>query len=258
MKNCLMLAAAGCLLLLAVETKAGTKVTVECLDDDDATAAFPFKTVPRPATNNLAASARFSIVDGEEDSNSGGMDKLHDGRLPDEADEPGENFFFNAGSDGGRLLVDLGKVADIHQVNTYSWHPGTRGPQVYKLYAADGKTANFNAAPKNGTAPDQCGWTLVADVNTRPKSGDGGGQYGVSIADPDGNLGEYRYLLFDISATEKDDDFGNTFFSEINVLDTNASQSAFAEVAPKDLIVNTADGKCTITINTAKAPQLKA
>ena len=31
-------------------------------------------------------------------------------------------------------------------------------------------------------------------------------------------LGNYRYLLFDISATENDDPFGNTFYSEIDVV----------------------------------------
>ena len=30
-------------------------------------------------------------------------------------------------------------------MNSYSWHPGTRGPQVYTLYGADGQ-AGANAA----------------------------------------------------------------------------------------------------------------
>ena len=34
-----------------------------------------------------------------------------------------------------------------------------------------------------------------------------------------GALGKYRYLLFDISRTESDDDFGNTFYSEIDVIE---------------------------------------
>jgi hypothetical protein len=67
--------------------------------------------------------AVFTIVDGAEDNNGGGLEKLHDGRLPTEEDEPSENFFFHSGTDGGRLLVDLGNAIDIKQVNTYSWHP---------------------------------------------------------------------------------------------------------------------------------------
>jgi len=200
----------------------------------------------------------FFVVDGEADSNSGGLDKLHDGKLPGDADQPEENFFFQAGSDGGRLQVDLGHAISVRQVNTYSWHPGTRGSQIYKLYAADGVATNFNAAPKTGTAPGQCGWKLVASVNTKPKSEDGGGQYGVSIASTGGDLGNFRYLLFDISATERDDDFGNTFFSEIDVVDASApaAQSTIV-VPPPAFTIKTADGKCTISINTDQAPGLK-
>jgi hypothetical protein len=56
-------------------------------------------------------------------------------------------------------------------------------------------------------------------VNTKPKTGDGGGQYGVSISNTDGALGKYRYLLFRTDPTEEDDDNGNTFYSEIAVIE---------------------------------------
>ena len=47
-----------------------------------------------------------------------------------------------------------------------------------------------------------------------------GGQYGVSVADSNGAaIGRYRYLLFDIFRTESDDAFGNTFYSEIAVVE---------------------------------------
>ena len=75
------------------------------------------------------------------------------------------------------------------------------------------------ARPGTGTDPEKCGWKSIANVDTRPKEGEVGGQYGVSIADSDGALGKYRYLLFDVSPTETDDGFGNTFFSEIDVVD---------------------------------------
>ena len=43
-------------------------------------------------------------------------------------------------------------------------------------------------------------------------------QYGVSITDASGALGKYRYLLFDCIETETDDPWGNTFYSEIDVV----------------------------------------
>lgn len=249
--------AVGLFCLLAVSARAEIKLTVNSNSGTEATDAFTFKSVPRPATNDAASVATFSIVDGEADSNGGGLEKLHDGKLPSGEDEPGDNFFFAAGSEGGRLRVDLGHALDVRQVNTYSWHPNRRGPQVYKLYAADGSATNFIAAPKNGIVPDQGGWKLIANVNTKPKSGDPGGQYGVSIADTDGNLGKYRYLLFDISATEREDGFGNTFYSEIDVIDAAAPAVSAAAEPAKDFVFKTSDGKCTITINNVKAPALK-
>jgi len=55
-------------------------------------------------------------------------------------------------------------------------------------------------------------------VSSLPETGEGGGQYAASITDPSGSLGKYRYLLFDCYATENSDDWGNTFYSEVDVL----------------------------------------
>ena len=70
---------------------------------------------------------------------------------------------------------------DIAQVNTYSWHPNSRGPQLYKLYAADGSDPKFNPDPKRGIDPSTRGWKLIALVSTLPHSGDEGGQYAASV-----------------------------------------------------------------------------
>jgi hypothetical protein len=211
--------AASLMLFLANAVRAEVKVTVEHNEDEKATGDFKFKDIPGPSKDDAATHAKFSIVDGERDPNGGDLDKLNDGKLPTEEDQPDENFFFNAGTEGGRIGIDLGKAIAVKQVNTYSWHPNTRGPQVYKLYAADGSAADFKTEPKSGADPAKCGWKLLATVDTRPKEGTGGGQYGVSISDAGGTLGKYRYLLIDTQRTESDDPFGNTFFSEIDVVE---------------------------------------
>jgi hypothetical protein len=211
--------AAG-ILLAGLAAQAEIKTTVDHNTNDQAKPEFKFKNVPSPSPDDSATKALFTIVDGEKDSAGGDLEKLHDGKLPTEEDQPDANFFFDAGTEGGRLQVDLGNVIAIKQVNTYSWHPNTRGPQVYKLYASGGMTEGFNAKPKKGTDPEKCGWKLIAKVNTKPKGGaEGGGQYGVSIAESEGTLGKYRYLLFDIASTEDEDSFGNTFYSEIDVIE---------------------------------------
>src|SRR5688572_6122497 len=212
----------------ALNCHAEIKVTTE---RNTSTLPFRFDSVPAPASNDAATKARFTLVDGERDRNGGELDALHDGRVPTEEDQPSENFFFVAGTDGGRLAVDLGSEVSIKRINTYSWHGGTRGPQVYKLYGADGTATGFDAAPKRGTAPVSCGWTLIATVDSRTKDGDGGGQHGVSVVDSStGTVGKFRHLLFDVFRTETRDAFGNTFFSEIDVIDANgpAPTSALA------------------------------
>ena len=206
--------------IAAFSARAEVKVVVDHNVADKATSDFKFATVPSPAKAAATTAPKVTVVDGDKDDNSRDASDLTKGTLPTQEDAPDANFFFNAGTDGGRLQLDLGSAVPVQQVNTYSWHANTRGPQVYKLYAADGTAKEFKADPKKGTDPTTCGWKLVASVDTRPKAGEPGGQYGVSVRDTDGPLGTYRYLLLDCSRTESDDDFGNTFFSRIDVVTT--------------------------------------
>jgi hypothetical protein len=217
--NVFLAVGAAALLLTGLAARAEIKVTVDHRENSEASSDFKFKKVPSPAKDDAASKATFTIVDGEKDDNGGELEKVHDGKLPSEEDEPAENFFFNAGTEGGRIKVSFEKPITIKQINTYSWHPNTRGPQVYKVYGSDGTGDSFNAKPKRGTDPEKCGWKLIASVDTRPKNGDPGGQYGVSISNTDGPIGKYEHLLFDMSRTEADDDFGNTFYSEIDVVE---------------------------------------
>src|SRR5688572_14262745 len=167
------------LLCIARISHAAVKVVSE--RSADAGSAFKFKDVPTPSKTDLGNKGKFTVVAGRIDGNGGGVETLNDGRLPSEADQPAANFFFAANSDGGRILVDLGEVAEIKQVNTYSWHRAGRGPQVYKLY---GHESSADTAKE--TDVEKSGWKLVASVDTRPKEGQPGGQYGVTIGDDAG------------------------------------------------------------------------
>ena len=207
-------------LLAGLMARAEVKVLVDHNADGDP--RFRFKDVPGPVKGDAAegqagARIRFRIVDGESDLNGSNLRALNDGRLPAEEDDPANNFFFAQGTEGGRLAVNLGRLIDLRQVNSYSWHPNTRGPQVYNLYAADGTAAGFDADPKRPADPEKCGWKLLARVDTRKQFDMAGGQYGVSISDDSGSLGRYQHLLWDVFKTEESDDFGHTFFSEIDV-----------------------------------------
>ncbi len=242
---------------LTAVSHAEIKTVTERNQSADATAKFKFKNVPAPSRTDAATTAKFTLVDGARDNNGGTLDRLHDGKVSTSEDQPAGSFFFRAGTDGGRLQVDLGSVIEVKQVNTYSWHGATRGPQVYKLYASEGKLEDFKTEPKRGTEPEKSGWKLLATVDTRPKEGEPGGQYGVSVSDSEGAIGKYRYLLFDITRTEEADGFGNTFYSEFDVIDRNApavAEPAEAPVAKKSF--QTEDGKYQFSIETTAAPDL--
>jgi len=206
------------LLSVTLAAPAQVKVTADYNPNATATSAFKFKNVPLPAKDDAAAKAKLLLLDGEIDPNGADLSALTDGVLPTNEDEPAKNLFFNAGTGGGRFRMDLGSAIEIAQVNTYSWHPNTRGPQVYQLWASDGTDPKFNAEPKGNIDPATCGWKLITIVDTRAKQGDDGGQHGVSIADAKGSLGKYRYLLFDCYVTETADEYGNTFYSEVDVV----------------------------------------
>jgi len=235
------------------------KIVTERTPNDSASSKFKFKNVPAPSKTDAATQAKFVLVEGVRDRNGGNPDVLHDGKVPSEEDQPSENFFFNAQTEGGRLVIDLANTIDIKQVNTYSWHSSTRGPQVYQLYGSEGTGADFNGQPKKEADLAKAGWKLIAKVDTRPKDGEMGGQYGVSISDSESTIGKYRYLLFDISRTEDADPFGNTFYSEIDVVDRNAP--TVAESAPEapvkaEKTFEAGEGKYQIIINTTAAPDL--
>jgi hypothetical protein len=244
---------------LAAPSGAEIKTVIEHTPNDECTPAFRLKTIPAPPKNDPAGRLSFSIVDGVRDENGGGLEVLHDGKLPAAEDQRRENFFFTAGTDGGRLLVELSAATQVWQVDTYSWHPGSRAPQVYTLYASDGTAGDFNREPHRGIDPEKCGWKLLAKVDTRVDATEIGGQYGVKIFAPQGTLGSYRYFLFDITRTETEDPFGNTFYSEIAILD-HPPAPVTEETTTTPIVVyrtNSSDGACEIVINTSAAPELK-
>ena len=205
------------LLLAASALRAEVTIVVDRNMGDDATPQFKFEHVPPPARNDAATMAMLDLIAGRIDPNSPGLGAITDGRAPGDWDEPQSNLFFAAGTWGGRFRLDLGNVIPIAQINSYSWHPDSRAAQLYKVYGSDGTDPKFDAAPGNKIDPATAGWKLIAFVDTRPREGETGGQYGVSIRDSGVILGRYRYLLFDCFETEGDDDWSNTFFSEIDV-----------------------------------------
>ena len=219
---------------------------------------FDFRSIPLPAVNDAAADAKIEIISGEVDENGKSKSALNDGQVPSSNDQPSSNFFFAGGDEGRRILFDLGKVVNVKSVASYSWHPDERAPQVYSLYAAKGDEDGFVSSLKSGTKPEDAGWTFIAHVDTNRRRGPRGGQHAAMIQDSKDNLGSYRYLLFDVSKSVEDSPFGETFYSEIDVIDADADEVKRIE-KPNPVLITFSDKskKYLFTIDATLAPDLE-
>lgn len=218
---------------------------------------FSLNDIPPPATNDAASYAGFTVVAGSPDPNSGPLGVLSNGLVPVNDDQPSANFFFNAGTNGGRIVIDLQSTIPIEAVRTYSWHAGARGPQVFTLYGSDGEHRRSRSALLREADPGKHGWEKMARVDTRRSPEEDGGQHAAAIfRRGSARLGDYRYLLFDIE-TAGEQPYGNTFFSEIDVIAADGPELIHVETL--DPIVksfSSADGKYRHTVDATAAPDL--
>jgi hypothetical protein len=242
--RCLLLLAG---LLLASVAHGEAKVTVDVLDAAAAKPGFKFENVPAPSATDAGNVAKLSLVDGRRDRNSPGVATLTDGGTSNTPDDPASSFFF--GGDGGRVLVDLGKELDIEQVNSYSWHPSDRAAQVYTLWGAAEGAKGLKLALADAD-PSESGWTKIAEVDSRDYADGKQGQTGVSI---DG-VGKYRYLLVDIQKSDETSSFGNTFFTEIDIVDGKEYPKAEPLRNVDSMVI---DDKYEIFFDTTGAPELR-
>jgi hypothetical protein len=74
-----------------------------------------------------------------------------------------------------------------------------------------------------------------------------------------GTLGKYRCLLFEMSRTETNDAFGNTFYGEIDVVDADGPPPTTSAGATEPILTSfaTPDGQYHFTIDATAAPDLK-
>ncbi len=192
------------------------------IEEGDGTADFRFPTIQPPSREDYAdqslghttirvAQGRLRYQPGQ----SGPAAVLLDGRGQSQQDAPGESAFFQDRAYGS-FLVDLGEAVTVSRVNSYSWHQHlidpthrTRAQQRFTLYGFSG-----DELPDLTLPPDESGWTRIARVNSdhffkvrelldRPA------QQACSITSAGGDIGRFRYLLWEVKR--------NTFFGEFDV-----------------------------------------
>ena len=149
---------------------------------------------------------------------------LLDGRGQTAPDSPAESVFFGP-NDSGTLLLDLGRVITIAQINTYSWHQNqtaenrVRAVQKFTLFGFAG-----DAPPTFDGPPAEAGWVPIARVDSDDffrvmQPIDRPAQQACAITGAQGSIGRYRYLLWVVEPTLSVTKpvLDNTFYAEFDV-----------------------------------------
>lgn len=210
----------------------GEQKIVTRIEPGDGTSAFQFPTIGSPSASDYAdqsqANATIRVVQGQLRSHpgqSGAATVLLDGTGQSQQDAPGESAFFQDRAYGS-FLVDLGEVVNIFRINSYSWHQHnidpthrSRAQQRFTLYGFSG-----DELPDSTLPPDEAGWTRIARVNSDRRFKvrellDRPAQQACSISSADGDIGRFRYLLWEVKR--------NTFFGEFDVF-VSSSQAVRA------------------------------
>lgn len=234
---------------------AETRVTLQA---SNSTQTFEGNSILPPAINDSGAHAQWKVLFGQVDRNAGPLNTIFDGSIPEDADQPQKNFFFAGGTKRAMLAADLGEPVGVREMTTYSWHPGVRALQVYTAYAAEGSEPNFAFPQSVEEDPQARGWKKLATVDTRTQSRQGG-QHAARIDNPGATLGHFRHLLWVIEPSKSNDPFGQTFFSEIDVItDRDKTVERIPPTATQSIQFATEDGRYHFTLDTTKAPMLSA
>ncbi|MBB3206070.1 hypothetical protein FHS27_001878 [Rhodopirellula rubra] len=235
---------------------ADTQVRVDQNSEENANENFRFESVATPSALDAGNLAKVKVVAGTIDANSAGIAALNDGVVPASQDAPKSNFFFS-GRNPGRLLFDFGRPIDLQQINTYSWHPSSRAPQVYRIYTTNSEKIATQTL-QNHAGLMEAGWRHVADVDSRKTGNEQATQIAVGIQGSDSaQLGTVRFVLMHVEPTGTNRAFAQTFFSEIDFLDGKSYPPLQRKQNEEAVDVLVIENKYSISFDTTEVPELR-
>ncbi len=204
----------------SVYVEPGNQKIITRIESGDGSSEFIFPTIPAPSSADYADEsngyATIQVANGELSAGKSGLPSvLIDGKGQYRQDAPRQSAFFKTGTHGS-FLIDLGQPIAISSINTYSWHQHKsieehreRARQSFTLYGYPGEKM-----PALSGERGKAGWTRIARINSdqffqvndrldRPA------QQACSISAAEGEVGPYRYLLWDVKS--------GSFYGEIDI-----------------------------------------
>ena len=208
----------------ALYVEPGEKKILTRIEPGDGSQSFLFPTIPPPSREDYADQSQGHAQPKAfgELGKGADLNTLLDGKGQSKQDSPRESVHFPHWT-GGNLLIDLGKTIQIARVNSYSWHQHNditehreRARQKFTLYGYAG-----DKHPQVSPDLQASGWQRIARVNSDSffhvrERMDRPAQQACSISAAEGDIGSFRYLLWEIGS--------GTFFGEIDVFDAEPNR----------------------------------
>jgi hypothetical protein len=213
-------------------------VQVKCEKGEIRDGHWVFPSIAGPSRNDLAQTASLRAEANSLEPAGQTEAGFTDGVVARDGGDAAQFVFFsNKNTNDGAILMDLGSVQRLRQINTYSQHvwdvdQGSRGPQVYTLYGSAAETGPGTAVPEKNPQ-----WVKIAEVDSRPNQTgqQWGGLHSVQISADAGDLGSFRHLLWIVHRTrsplQKDIAMTGTLFTEFDV----HSAETLAQLQPATL-----------------------
>ncbi len=214
-----------------------------------------------PAEDDAGSNGKWTLLSGKLDSNSGGLDVLLNGKTPNTEDDPRRNAFFAAGTEGGKMLLELPEAVDFHSLAVYSWHGSERAAQRFTAYTR-AQPVDAAELEKSGKATpaelSALGWVKIGDADTSKLQP---GQHAVQLTVGKGQPAiSCRQVLLDVQTNVHPQGWGNTFFYEVDVLTTAQAQTGVQRITPAEKLTTTVESKdksLRVTLDFTASPDLK-
>ena len=197
---------------MGISIQAGDPTIILRIEKGNDSSDFKFRSMASPSSRDYADASRGNAriivrgrlgLVGKEDPDS---KILNDGRGQSASNRPSDSFYFKK-DEFGAIIFDLGKKVPVSKINTYTWHKNPksgdtrRAFQHYKLWAFPG-----DELPDISDTPEIDGWIPIAEVHSDQffgikNSSERPPQLGCRLEGVAGIIGNYRYLYFDIKAS---------------------------------------------------------